>query len=134
AVAPPMYHVRPFIGLMMKLATDPALDLDLLRLVHAEHDITFHRTLRHGDVLQLRGVLHGVEEKSSGRLARFGLIGFVDGQPALEGTTSYFIRGKKRADGGGKPVAAPPEPPPAPDLEVIQTVTADQATRYAGAS
>ncbi len=133
AIAPPMYHVRAFIDLMMKLATDPALELDLLRLVHAEHDMTFHRPLKHGDILQLRGVLHGLEEKSSGRLARFGLIGSVDGEPAVEGVTSYFIRGERKAEGGARPAATPAEPP-APDIELNQDVAPDQATRYAQAS
>jgi acyl dehydratase/putative sterol carrier protein len=133
AIAPPMYHVRPFIGLMLKLATDPALELDILRLVHAEHDMTFHRVLRHGDVLQLRGTLQSVDEKSSGRLVRYGLVGFVDGQKAVEGTTSYFVRAKQRKDEPKRPEAEP-EPPPTPDLVVAQVVTDDQATRYAKAS
>jgi NAD(P)-dependent dehydrogenase (short-subunit alcohol dehydrogenase family)/acyl dehydratase len=138
AVAPPMYHVKPFISLMMKLATDPELDLDLLRLVHGEHDISFHRLLRHGDILNLRGSLRSLEEKSSGRVATFGLTGFVDGQVALEGTTTYFIRGKKKpASEAPKTEAAPtsaPVVPPAPDSVIDQVVTDDQATRYAAAS
>jgi len=132
AVAPPMYHVRPFIGLMMKLATDPELDLDLLRLVHAEHDMSFHRVLRHGDLLELRGTLQDFEEKSSGQLVSYGLIGFVNGEKALKGTTSYFIRGKKHAD--GKKKKPEPEALPEPELIVPEPVTADQATRYAEAS
>jgi NAD(P)-dependent dehydrogenase (short-subunit alcohol dehydrogenase family)/acyl dehydratase/putative sterol carrier protein len=133
AVAPPMYHVKPFISLMMKLATDPELELDLLRLVHGEHDVTFHAPLRHGDLLQLRGTLRDVQEKSSGRVVTFGLYGFVDGALAIEGTTTYFIRGKSKG-GAKKPKAAPAEAPPAPDLTVEQAVTADQADRYAVAS
>ncbi len=134
AVAPPMYHVKPFITMMMKLATDPELQLDLLRLVHGEHDVRFHRVLRHGDLLQLRGELLSLEEKSSGRVVVFGLYGFVDGELAIEGTTTYFIRGSKKAEGGEKKPAAPVEPPPAPDRVVAQQVSADQATRYAVAS
>jgi NAD(P)-dependent dehydrogenase (short-subunit alcohol dehydrogenase family)/acyl dehydratase/putative sterol carrier protein len=132
AVAPPMYHVRPFMGLMMKLATDPDLALDMLRLVHGEHDMAFHRPLRHGDVLQLRGTLRSLEEKSSGKVVTYGLVGFVDGQVALEGTTSYFIRGK--AKDGEKKEAKVEEPPPPPTWAVREPVTPDQATRYAEAS
>jgi NAD(P)-dependent dehydrogenase (short-subunit alcohol dehydrogenase family)/acyl dehydratase/putative sterol carrier protein len=136
AIAPPMYHVKPFISLMMKLATDPELELDLLRLVHGEHGIAFKKPLRHGDVLQLRGTLQSVEEKSSGRTVTFGLVGFTDGEVALEGTTTYFIRGKKKPEDGAakKEPAAAPEPPPTPDLTIPEVVTADQATRYAHAS
>ena len=41
-----MYHVKPFIDVMFKMASDPELDLDMLRLVHAEHDMTFHKTMQ----------------------------------------------------------------------------------------
>jgi len=133
AVAPPMYHVKPMIGLMMKMATDPSLQLDILRLVHGEHEMTFHRPLRHGDVLQLRGDLRSVEEKSSGKLVKYGVYGIVDGEMAMEGETSYFIRGERKAGGPKKPRAAP-EPPPAPSFTLAQAVTADQADRYAAAS
>ncbi len=133
AVAPPMYHVRPFIGLMMKLATDPELALDMVRLVHGEHDMRFHRPLRHGDILQLRGTLKSLEEKSTGKVATFGLFGFVDGELALEGTTSYFIRGKSK-EPGEKRETKVVEQPPAPTWTKAQVVTPDQATRYAHVS
>jgi NAD(P)-dependent dehydrogenase (short-subunit alcohol dehydrogenase family)/acyl dehydratase/putative sterol carrier protein len=134
-IAPPMYHVKPFIKLMFKLATDPELELDLLRLVHGEHAVTFHKPLKHGDLLELRGDLKSVEEKSSGRVVNFGLYGFVAGELAVEGTTTYFIRGKKKPEEGGeKKPAAAPEPLPTPDFTIPEVVTADQASRYAVAS
>jgi acyl dehydratase/putative sterol carrier protein len=133
SIAPPMFHTRPFIELMMKLATDPEIELDLLRLVHGEHDVTFHRVLKHGDILQLRGTLKSLEEKSSGRVVTYGLFGFVDGELAIEGTTSYFIRGMKK-EGEKKETAAAPEPLPTPDLVVAEAVTVDQPIRYSKAS
>jgi NAD(P)-dependent dehydrogenase (short-subunit alcohol dehydrogenase family)/acyl dehydratase/putative sterol carrier protein len=135
AIAPPMFHVRPFIALMMKMATDPELDLDLLRLVHGEHAARFHRSLRHGDILNLRGVLQSLEEKSSGKVATFQLFGFVDGAVAVEAKTTYFIRGKKKEESGEKKVPPPvDEAPPAPDYTVGQGITEDQPGRYAAAS
>lgn len=134
SVAPPMYHVKPFIDVMFKMASDPELELDLLRLVHAEHDMTFHKTMKHGDVLQLRGTLKSVEEKSSGRLVRYGLVGFLDGEVALEGGTSYFVRGKKRKGGEKSKPKDAPSPPPAPNWVMEQQVKEDQALRYAAAS
>jgi NAD(P)-dependent dehydrogenase (short-subunit alcohol dehydrogenase family)/acyl dehydratase/putative sterol carrier protein len=132
-MAPPMFHVAPFFPLMMKLATDPALDLDVLRLVHGEHEMRFHRPLRHGEVLQLRGTLASYEEKPSGTVVRYGLLGFVDGAPAVEGATTYFVRAKKKDDAASAP-KAPEEPLPAPTWTTSQTIAADQASRYADAS
>lgn len=132
AVAPPMYHVRAFHPLLMKMATDPALELDLLRLVHGEHDMHFHRPLRHGDVLQVRGQLASLDEKSSGRVATYRLFGFVNGSLALEGGTTFFIRGTRKSGSSSKKPA--PEALSAPDLTVAQPVDTDQADRYAAAS
>jgi NAD(P)-dependent dehydrogenase (short-subunit alcohol dehydrogenase family)/acyl dehydratase/putative sterol carrier protein len=135
SIAPPMYHVKPFIDVMFKMASDPELELDLLRLVHAEHDMVFHAPMKHGDILQLRGTLKSVEEKSSGRLVNYGLVGFLDGEIALEGNTSYFIRGKRRKEGSGKPKAKAPAPElPPVSWSKVQAVTDDQALRYAAAS
>lgn len=133
AVAPPMYHVRPFIGLMMDLARDPELDLDMLRLVHGEHGMRFHRLLRDGEALKLRATLTSLEEKASGRVASFGLFGSVGDELVLEGRTVYFVRAAKRADGPKKP-KPPAEPLPEPTWTAPQPVSADQAARYAEAS
>jgi acyl dehydratase len=133
AICPPMFHVRGFIVLMMQCATDPELGIDMLRLVHGEHGMTFHRALRTGDVVALEGELRAVVEKSSGTLYTFALRGRIDGELALEGETTYFIRGKRKP--GEKKAARPaPEAPPTPDWTVEQPVAADQATRYAAAS
>jgi len=76
-----------------------------------------------------------VEEKSSGRLVNYGLVGFLDGEIALEGNTSYFIRGKRRKEGSGKPKAKAPAPElPPVSWSKVQAVTDDQALRYAAAS
>ena len=100
--APPMYHVRAFNNLLHSMAADPALEIDILRLVHGEHAMRFHRTVSHGDVVQVRGQLEQVDEKSSGRVFSFGLYGFVDGELAYEGKTKFFIRGKSSKSSGKK--------------------------------
>jgi acyl dehydratase len=135
AVAPPMFHVRPVMPLMMQMARDPELvGIDMLRLVHGEHAMRFARVLRPGEVLSLSGALQDVAIKSSGAVYTFALCGDVDGERVLDGSTSYFIRAPKppeRSAGEKKP--APSEPPPA-DWTVEQAVTDDQAVRYADAS
>ena len=128
-IVPPMFHVRLFHGMMFKIATDSELELDLLRLVHGEHDATFHRPIRPWDLVQLRARLDSVEEKSSGILVSSRLFGFVDGDLAIEAKTAYFIRGPKR-DG---PKAPPPAEPvrEAPDYERTIEVAPDLSVRYA---
>ena len=137
-IAPHMLHTRMFKDCMFQIATDPELELDLLRLVHGEHDATFHRPIKAWDLMQVRGELTRVDEKSSGKLVTSKVYGFVDGELAVEATTAYFIRGpkKKAADGKAKkaaPKAQAPEPP-APDYVVQFQVDDDQSYRYAKAS
>lgn len=134
-VAPPMFHVRPFIDLMMSMARDPALGIDMLRLVHGEHFMSFHDPLRDGDALAVSGILRDVSEKRTGTVFTFALQGHVAGTLVLDGMTSYFVRADAPpADAGPKaPRAAPPEPPPA-SWSITQPVSVDQADRYAPAS
>ena len=136
AIAPHMLHTRLFKDVMFQVATDPDLDLDLLRLVHGEHDATFHLPLKPWDLVQVRAKLEAVEEKSSGMLVVSKLFGIVDGELAVECKTAYFIRGekKKKADGEKKAPKAAPPAPPAPDFEVPWTIDDDQSYRYAEAS
>lgn len=129
-VAPPMFHMRLLYPVFWNIATDPELGLDLLRLVHGEHDATFHRPLKHWDLVQVRGVLEAVEEKSSGLLVVSRLYGFVDGVVAVEARTSFFIRGSKK----GESKKDAPEALPAPTFTRPIKVAPDQSYRYAKAS
>lgn len=133
AIAPPMFHVRLIKDTMFQVAGDPELSLDMLRLVHGEHDATFHHPLRPGDTVTVEGRLEEVTEKSSGLLVVSRHSGTVDGQVAFEAKTAYFIRAKTR--GGGKPKSRKPAAaPPPPEQSVQWTVDADQSYRYAEAS
>lgn len=130
-IVPPMFHVRLFHGMMFKIATDPELDLDILRLVHGEHDAIFHRPIRPWDLVQIRAKLESVEEKPSGTIVTSRLYAFVDGSLAVEAKTTYFVRAPKKADAGPKaaPAPAPDRGPPA--FEASFPVADDLSIRYA---
>jgi acyl dehydratase len=135
AVAPPMFHVRPMWPLLEALAADPELELDRLRLVHGEHAMSFHRPLRAGDRLALGATLLSLQDKPSGRVATFELRGHVQGELALQGSTTYFIRPVKREDTPKAPKEARPQAPePDPTFVVPQHVPLDMPARYAEAS
>lgn len=132
-VAPPMVHVLSAVGGLLQMVTDPGVKADLARLVHGEHDVTFHRVLRPGDRFDLTGELVSVDDKPSGLVLGFGLRGTVQGELALEGTTSVFIRKPRDPNAPRKPKPAPPTIPAA-DWTIHQPTTPDQAARYAEAS
>lgn len=136
AIASPMFHVRPMRDLLFKVMEDPELGLDMLRLVHAEHDARFHHPVRVGEVMHLRGELTHVEQKSKGLLVEAMLRGFVDNTLAVEARTSFYIRGQivapvgtgRREPSGGAEPSGPPTH--------VRTwkVAADQSHQYAAAS
>lgn len=135
AICPPMFHVRLFKPLLFAVATDPALGLDMLRLVHGEHDATFHRPIRPGERVRLSARLESVEEKSTGLLVVSRLHAHVGEELAVEARTAYFIRAAEPPSAPRQPAekAPPPEPPP-PTFAVPLPIAADQSVRYAQAS
>ncbi|MEC8423347.1 MAG: MaoC/PaaZ C-terminal domain-containing protein, partial [Myxococcota bacterium] len=137
AIAPPMLHARLLRDLLFRLMEDPELGLDMLHLLHGEHDLRVHRHLRPWDVVTRRATLDHVEQKEKGLLVEATLWGFVAAQPAVEARTSFFIRGQQVAPIGTGHRARPrpgPLPTRAPDVCRTFRVEADQSRRYAEAS
>jgi NAD(P)-dependent dehydrogenase (short-subunit alcohol dehydrogenase family)/acyl dehydratase/putative sterol carrier protein len=118
-VAPPIFPVRLFHPLMFVCCGDPDLDLDMLRLVHGEQDMTWHGPIRPGDLVNLRGVLESVAQKGKGCVVAWRMMGLVDGKVRVEARFSVFVRGQMLPDvapgtvfgeipsGGGKPDGKP---------------------------
>ena len=138
-VASPMFPVRLFHPLMFECVGDPALDLDMLRLVHGEQDMTWHGPIRPGDVVSLRGVLESVAQKRRGCVGAWRMVGLVDGEPRVEARMSVFVRGQMLpgvevgAVFGDEPaVGRDPEGEPVATSTMV--VDPDQASRYAAAS
>jgi acyl dehydratase len=130
-----MFHVRLLRDMMFAIITDPELDLDVLRLVHGEHDVTIHQPLRPWDVANLRARLDEVEQKSKGLVVRGSLLAYVNGVLAVEAKSSFFIRGQMKMPVSTQKTAEPAAPDlgPAP-IQVPIQVSADQSYRYATVS
>lgn len=135
AIVPPMFHVRLLRDAMFAVILDPELDLDVLRLVHGEHDATFHRPLKAWDLVQCRATLEGVEQKAKGLLVTVRLTGIVNGEVSVEARSLFFIRGQIKLPlpaGKGSPEEKVDlgEPSHTRTIEV----SADQSYRYAKVS
>ncbi|HCP46032.1 MAG TPA: hypothetical protein DIU15_08330 [Deltaproteobacteria bacterium] len=139
-VAPPIYPVRLFIPLMMKCVGDPDLDLDMLRLVHGEQDMTWHGALRPNEIVNLRGVLESVAQKGKGCVVAWRMLGIVDGETRVEARMSVFVRGQMLP--GVEPGTTFGDVPPLSDGEAegdatatqVMEVAKDQSYRYAEVS
>jgi acyl dehydratase len=117
-----------------ELFDDPML---LLRLVHLEEDIVWHRPLKQNMSLVSNAVLADVEERSSGEILRIEVTidEEVTGQPALgvaKVRTSMFLRG---ATGRARRSLLPKQDAALSSTQKLAwTVAADQSERYADAS
>jgi len=93
-IAPPVFPVRLFMPLMFKCVGDADLDLDMLRLVHGEQDMTWHAPLRPNEIVNLRGILESVAQKSKGCVVAWRMLGIVGGETRVEARMSVFVRGQ----------------------------------------
>jgi acyl dehydratase/putative sterol carrier protein len=130
-IAPPLFAVRAVHKMAQGAVMDRSLDLDLGRLVHGEQEMTFNQVLRPWDLMTPRGQLLKVEEKASGKVIDLGQTIFVDGAPAVEIVSRYFIRGSK-SGGSSEPVGEPERGTPI--FTSTATLEPGQTVDYAAAS
>ncbi len=97
-LTPPLLAVRYWTELMFSILKDPDLGANLLRLVHGEQDMRFHRPLRVGDLLCPRSTITQIEEKSSGEIITLRMEHYVEGELAVEADELMFIRGEKKEE------------------------------------
>jgi NAD(P)-dependent dehydrogenase (short-subunit alcohol dehydrogenase family)/acyl dehydratase/putative sterol carrier protein len=138
-VAPPVYAVRLFKPLMTACVGDPDLDLDYLRLVHGEQDMTWHGPLKAREIVNLRAVLESVAQKRKGCVVAWRMMGVVGGVVRVEARMSVFVRGQMLP--GVEPGTTFGDVPTGgaeaegdPSATQTTTVAMDQTVRYAAAS
>lgn len=64
-VAPPAFAAAFAITPFSSACSDPALGLNVLRLVHSEQDFEFLRVVRPGDVLDTEGEITGIRDRGN---------------------------------------------------------------------
>jgi acyl dehydratase len=133
AVAPLVFHMRLFRDLAFETLLDPELSLDVMRLVHGEHDVTFHAPIHAGDRVAVDAVLDDVAEKASGTIVVLRYTASVLDLPVLQARSSFFVRGASRRTGEATSRSTPSLRPD-PDVERRIEVAPDQSYRYADAS
>ena len=135
---PPLFGVVPAWPAFLAVVADTVPDESLPRLLHAAHDMRFHRPLAAGATLTTVARLSGVRTARAGAWMTIALESRLgDGELALTQVATLFVRGLSGGGNGGD--AAPAHPFPASAraamvAEVPLRTDADQAKRYAAAS
>jgi acyl dehydratase len=133
ALAPPIFHMRLFRDLVLEILLDPELSLDVMRLVHGEHDVSFFAPIRAGDRVAVGASLDHVAEKATGTVVVLRYTAHIRGEPVLEARSSFFVRrSSPRVEDGHR--RSTPSTRGEAEIERRIDVGLDQSYRYAEAS
>jgi acyl dehydratase len=146
AIAPPLSAVIFALKTAALPVTDAALIGDLsrvLKLLHGEQDIRWHRVMRPGDRLTTSATVTSIEEQACGELLEITTnTRDASGAPVVDMTWGFFLRGRGSREAirearrkKNEAEAAAPAPLATPSgFELAWTVAMDQPARYAEAS
>jgi len=111
-VMPPLFAVNPIIDVAMMVCQDRELGVDMLRLVHGEEDMRFHRLLVPGEIVRPESTVVGVQNKASGELLLLEHRLRVGDECVVESKAAYFIRAPKGASASAPKKKKAPAPKP----------------------
>ena len=129
----PMFGVACSFHSLTAPLMDGELQADLMRLVHGEQKMTWHRMFKPGEMIYSSSMIQDIQTKESGETIIVGIESKdSDGHLVLKIESTLFIRGAKKK-------ASKTESPDAfQNLQLFfqktQTVEHDQSVRYAHAS
>jgi acyl dehydratase len=129
-----MFGVVPIWQSIVNVVTDAEVGIDLLRLVHSEHEVEFLSPMRPGDIITSSAVVRSITSGATGETIALGISARNQrDEPVQDTVFTAFIR----SAGGGRSESDAREQRTdrgAPLAEIAQTIAADQTFRYAEAS
>lgn len=96
ATAPPFYASRLVFPLIKKIITHPRLKMNLLRMVHAEQEIIWRRSLTVDDTVAVKVRVNEIYTVSAGEMIQVAGFILADGEPSIEATMGFLVRNKNR--------------------------------------
>ncbi len=137
AHVPPMLSVTWALPALGAVLFDPLLGVDMMRLLHGEHDVRFGAPVVAGDAITSVATIEGIDRKAAGELLDVRITSKNGhGVVVADAVASIFIRGPRQRDPRTVDAPAGPDPflalPTRFHADVV--VAADQALRYANAS
>ena len=132
---PPLFPVTMMFTVNNKLLEDQTLNLDISRMVHGEHEITYIRPLRPLDEILTSIELESIDVKSSGEVLWVKIDGHCQSDLVFIMRAGLFFRNQEKAVSREK---TPKLPTQRPDQDIILSekmiVNSNQAIRYSQAS
>lgn len=134
-IPPPLYPVVFLPGILDQLVNDAEhMELNILRVVHAEHQMVWKDSFRVGDQIYTTAKIVNMERRGANEILDLLIHCKREDDIVVEMNYRLLARGKKR-EGEEKTSREPPEPEKSRVLVKQKTkVAADQGARYAQAS
>ncbi|MBI5479581.1 MAG: MaoC family dehydratase N-terminal domain-containing protein, partial [Deltaproteobacteria bacterium] len=135
-IAPPLLPVKYCNQIYFQVFQDPALKVDLARLLFGEMDMRFFAPIRPRDLIVAKAQISSIEDKDTGQVLSVRTRIMCDGEAKCEATAAFFVRfaGKGRVrplkarEGGDKEAA------PEVAFEDAMLIQDDQTNRFAKAA
>jgi acyl dehydratase len=126
----PTFAVVPSFTSMISVAGN--LGANPMMILHGEQKIILHRSIPSEAKLQTVSEVKGIYDKGKGALVVVEAATSDDkGQPVFDNVFSIFVRGEGGFGGERGPEAVKADPPSrAPDFEVVEQTTREQALLY----
>jgi len=102
---PPLYIAKLFLPYLKQIWQTPELNLNLLRMVHAEQAVYWRRMLKSGEPFCLETTITDIRDTGAGELLEITGRCKIDGETAVKGVTGLIVRGKKGRPSGPKGAA-----------------------------
>ena len=126
----PTFAVVPSFAAMLSVAGD--LGANPMMILHGEQKVILHRAIPSQATLKTTSEVKGIYDKGKGALVVVEARTVDDkGEPVFDNVFSIFVRGEGGFGGDRGPEAPKADPPArAPDFEVIEATTREQALLY----
>lgn len=115
-VAPPLFAVRFFNQLYVKVVTDPSLEINVGRLLFGEMEMRYLSPIRPGDQVFARVTVLNIEDKETGQVMRLRSQLICEGDVKVDAVASWFVRWEKKPK--IKRLASPSADPSETDLPI----------------
>ena len=133
-VAPPLFAVRYYNTIFTRALTDPALKVDVTRLLFGEMAMTYNKPVHPRDLVVVKARVESLQDKDSGQVMRLACRLMCEGEALVESVATFFIRWDESRIQRIKESAGPGEVLGEVAFEELMKIREDQTRDFAEAS
>ncbi len=95
AIVPPIFGSKLIYPQLKKIMTHGKLKLNLLKMVHGQQEMIWHKPMKVGDTLQIKAFIKDIYDIPIGEMIEITGQGYKDGELLAEATIGFLVKGKR---------------------------------------